>query len=66
METTVLAQAEDYVIQRRTDTRLDAEYLVLYGTLSGGNLVLMRSALGIRKTPRRRTSSCCIGSWRLR
>ena len=44
-ETTVLAQAEDYVIQRRTDTRLDAEYLVLYGTLSNGNLVLMRSAL---------------------
>ena len=28
-ETTVLAQAEDYVIQRRTDTRLDAEYLVI-------------------------------------
>lgn len=44
-EVTVLAQADNYVIQRRTDTRLDAEYLVLYGTLSNGNLILMRSAL---------------------
>lgn len=44
-EVTVLAQADDYVIQWRTDTRLDAEYLVLYGTLSNGNLILMRSAL---------------------
>lgn len=42
---TVLAQADNYVIQRRTDTRLESEYLVLYGTLSNGNLILMRSAL---------------------
>lgn len=44
-EVTVLAQADNYVIQRRTDTRLDSEYLVLYGTLSNGNMILMRSAL---------------------
>lgn len=44
-EVTVLAQADNYVIQRRTDTRLESEYLVLYGTLSNGNLILMRSAL---------------------
>lgn len=44
-EVTVLVQADNYVIQRQTDTRLDSEYLVLYGTLSDGNLILMRSAL---------------------
>ena len=44
-ETTVLEESENYVIQRQTDTRLDSEYLVLYGALSNGNLVLMRTAL---------------------
>ncbi len=44
-ETTILAQSDNYVIQRQRDTRLDSEYLVLYGTLSDGNLILMRSAL---------------------
>ena len=44
-EVTVLKQADRYVIQRQTDKRLDSEYLVLYGTLSNGNMVLMRSAL---------------------
>ncbi len=42
---TILAEEETYMIQRRTDTRLDAEYLVLYGTLSNGNVILMRTAL---------------------
>lgn len=42
---TVLVEEESYMIERRTDTRLDAEYLVLYGTLSNGNMILMRSAL---------------------
>lgn len=44
-ETTILTQNENYVIQRQRDSRLDSEYLVLYGTLSNGNLILMRSAL---------------------
>lgn len=44
-ETTVLGQAYNYVIQRQIDARLDSEYLVLYGTLSNGNLILMRTAL---------------------
>lgn len=44
-ESIVLVEAENYVIQRKTDTRLDSEYLVLYGTLSDGNMILMRSAL---------------------
>ncbi len=43
--TTVLKASGEYVIQRRTDERLKSEYLVLSGTLSNGNLILMRSAL---------------------
>lgn len=41
----ILKKADNYVIQRKTDTRLQSEYLVLYGTLSNGNLILMRTAL---------------------
>lgn len=44
-ETSILVQENNYVMQRQTDTRLDSEYLVLCGTLSNGNLILMRSAL---------------------
>lgn len=44
-ETIILEQADNYVIQRQFDSRLNSEYLVLYGTLSDGNLLLMRSAL---------------------
>jgi signal transduction histidine kinase len=44
-EVTVLEQEANYEIQRQIDSRLDSEYLVLYGTLSNGNLILMRSAL---------------------
>ena len=43
--TTVLKRAENYVLQKQQDTRLDSEYLVLYGTLPNGNLILMRTAL---------------------
>lgn len=42
---TVLAQEDNYIIQKRTDLRLDSEYLVLSGTLSDGNMILMRTAL---------------------
>ena len=50
-ETTVLAQAEDYVIQRRTDTRLDAEYLVLNSLKrqSGADAVGVREHKGERQ-----------------
>lgn len=44
-ETVLLAHDDSYVIQRLKDKRLDSEYLVLYGTLSNGNLILMRTAL---------------------
>ncbi len=44
-ETVILESDDSYIIQRQTDQRLDSEYLVLYGTLSDGNLILMRTAL---------------------
>lgn len=44
-EISILDKSHNYVIQKQRDTRLDSEYLVLYGTLSNGNLILMRSAL---------------------
>ena len=45
-ENSVLIEKQDnYNILRQRDVRLNSEYLVLYGTLQNGNLVLMRSAL---------------------
>lgn len=41
----ILAEEDNYTVQRRTDKRLNAEYLVLNGMLSDGNMILMRSAL---------------------
>lgn len=44
-EFSILDQTDSYVIQKQKDKRLNSEYLVLYGTLSDGNQILMRSAL---------------------
>lgn len=44
-DVSILKEEENVVIQKQKDTRLDSEYIVLYGTLSNGNLILMRSAL---------------------
>ncbi len=44
-ENSIIERTDSYVIQKQTDTRLNSEYLVLYGTLANGNLILMRSAL---------------------
>lgn len=41
----VLQKQHNYSILRQRDLRLNSEYLVLYGTLQNGNLILMRSAL---------------------
>lgn len=41
----MLEQKDNYNILRHRDVRLNSEYLVLYGTLQNGNLILMRSAL---------------------
>lgn len=47
----VLERQNNYNIIRQRDSRLNSEYLVLYGSLSNGNLILMRSALaGIRES----------------
>ena len=41
----ILEQADSYNILKQRDVRLNSEYLVLYGTLQNGNLILMRTAL---------------------
>ncbi len=43
--TEVLEKTNSYVLERQADTRHKSEYLVLWGTLSDGNLILMRTAL---------------------
>ena len=53
-QTEILQRSDNYVIQKQTDTRLSSEYMVLYGTLSNGNLILMRTAVeSIREMPMR-------------
>lgn len=44
-DSVVLEQKSNYNILKQRDSRLNSEYLVLYGTLANGNLILMRSAL---------------------
>lgn len=41
----ILKRTSSYVLEKQVDSRLNSEYLVLWGTLSDGNLILMRSAL---------------------
>ena len=45
VETEVLKQEEDYTVGRYKDSRLNTEYLILWGFLEDGNLILMRTAL---------------------
>ena len=42
---TVLEQGDTYVLQRQTDTRLNSDFLVLWGGLENGSGVYMRTAL---------------------
>lgn len=42
---TVLEQGDTYVLQRQTDTRLNSDFLVLWGVLEDGSRVYMRTAL---------------------
>ena len=44
-EDETIARTENYVLRHQTDTRLQSEYLVLWGTLSDGNFLMLRSAL---------------------
>lgn len=41
----VIKATDDYIIEKQVDERLDADYLILWGTLQDGNLILMRTAL---------------------
>lgn len=43
--TEIVDKSDNYVLERQVDTRLGSEYLVLWGTLENGNLILMRTAL---------------------
>lgn len=44
-KTQVTKATDNYVIERQTDKRMEADYLILWGTLKDGNLILMRTAL---------------------
>ncbi len=41
----ILTQTSDYVLERLEDSRMDAEYLVLIGTLTDGSRIFMKTAL---------------------
>lgn len=41
----VIKATENYIIEKQNDERLSGDYLVLWGTLEDGNLILMRTAL---------------------
>lgn len=41
----ILVENEQYMIKRELDSRLNESYMVLWGTLSDGNLVVIRCAL---------------------
>lgn len=41
----ILEENENYMIKRELDSRLNESYLVLWGTLSDGNLIVIRCAL---------------------
>ena len=41
----VLKSTDRYVLERQMDSRMESEYLMLWGTLSDGSIVYMRTAL---------------------
>jgi len=43
--TVILENTEQYMIEKTTDKRLNTDYLVLWGNLQNGNLLLMRTAM---------------------
>lgn len=44
-EAEIIRQGNNYTLERCEDTRMNSDYLVLWGTLDDGNLILMRVAL---------------------
>lgn len=43
--TEILDKSDNYVLERQVDPRLESEYMILWGTLDDGNLIIMRTAL---------------------
>lgn len=41
----IVREEDSYTLEKQTDTRMQSEYLVLYGTLADGNYIYMRTAL---------------------
>ena len=41
----IIEKTEDYTLQTETDTRTNTGYMEIWGVLSNGNLIMMRSAL---------------------
>lgn len=41
----VLKNTSQYMVEKTTDSRLDSDYLVLWGNLQNGNMILMRTAV---------------------
>lgn len=44
-EAEIVENTERYTVERTKDNRLESEYLVLWGNLQNGNLILMRAAV---------------------
>ncbi len=44
-DTPVLEKSENYEIKKQTDNRLNLDYILLWGVLPDGNLIMIRSAL---------------------
>ena len=50
-EPQVIVSTEQYIVEKQRDSRMQAEYLILYGWLPDGNYVYMQTALeGIRES----------------
>ena len=43
--TKILESTQQYTVEKTTDNRLQSDYLVLWGSLQDGNMILMRSAV---------------------
>ncbi len=44
-DASLIRSGEDFVIQKQKDLRMESDYLVMWGTLSDGKMVIARSAL---------------------
>ena len=59
----VLYSNKQYQLLKKTDTRLDSEYLVLVGVLENGDMVLMRTAVESIRESAAISNSCHCGKY---